>query len=182
VLAGSKGNGDGGAHLFLENEDLGSDCLDLCNNRRADKLLQRNLADVVDQAQVEPSELETREIKLSQDTLPGQLENSLELRQLDQSLDVKLLVREKASELVDDVKVVNLAELTEELEVQAVDVEKIVQVLVLETTEVVDPAEVVVAALLSRGSSGQGGQGRDEDGGNLHFCWCGRVKDSGCED
>jgi hypothetical protein len=170
LILGESGGG-GGAHLFLDNEDLRSDCLDLGHDLGVDELLEADTAEVVEQAEVELVQAEVGEVEGAEHTRLGEQEEVLELLELEQRLEVELVAAEQAREAI-EVQVVELTELGEELEVKAVDVEQVVEV-GLGELQVVELAEVeAVAALLSRGRSDQGGQGRDKDGGGLHFCWC----------
>ncbi len=78
------------------------------------KLLETKAVDVVEQTEVDIADLERLEIEAVEDTRLGQGEESLELRELDQGLDVKVVALEEVPELVGNVKVVDRAELAEE--------------------------------------------------------------------
>jgi len=167
-----------GRDLLLDNEDLRGNGLDLGHHVGDDELLEVDATEVVDEAELELVQAEAAEVEAVEHTGVGEEEEVIELLELEDGLDVKRLLVEQTLEL-EDVEVVLLAEETEQVEVQGVDVGQVVEVDLVEALEAVEQTEVDVGALLRGGRSDQGGEGRDEDGGGLHFCWCGwmtRVK------
>lgn len=157
---------------LLLDEDLRGNGLDLGHNVGEDELLEVDAGKVVDQAKVEATELETSKVEAVEETRTSDLEDGVELLDLEEGVDVKLLLVEQALEL-EQVQVVLETEVAEELEVQGVDVEQVVQVDLVETVEVVEEGEVESSALLNFGAGGgsgdQGGQGGDDHGRELHF-------------
>lgn len=156
--------------------DLLRYCLDLGDQRLVDEGAEVEAANVVDEAEVQATELETREIEAVEDTNLAEGQEGLELLELQDGVEVEDVVLEQTREGV-DVEVVDLAELSEELEVEAVDGSQVLDVQGVERAKVVELREVDNATalnLLSRSSNGHGGEGRDEEAGGLHFDGVGR--------
>jgi len=152
--------------------------LDLGEGRALDELAEVDAADVVDETELDRVEVEAGQVEAVEQTELLELEDHLQLLELEERLEVERVALEQALE-GQDVEVVDGAKGLEQLEVERVDVEQVVQVLRLESAQVVELRQVEVGPLLSGGSSGEAGQGSNEDSGGLHFdWWCVVEKDS----
>jgi hypothetical protein len=119
------------------------------------------------------ADAEAGEVDAVEDTDVGELEDSLELAKGEEVGDVELGVLLEDTLEGRDVEVLLKGELLEELEVEVVDAGNIGKVLPAELGEQVG-VEVDGALLNGRGGSrsDQGGEGRDDDSGELHFGGC----------
>jgi hypothetical protein len=128
-------------NLFLEDEDLRCDGLDLANHAGGDELLEVENTDVVEETKLELLELETAQVEAIEDTELVDLEEGVQLLELEQRGEVKALLLEQTLEL-EDVEVVDLGKVAEETELQGVDVEQVVQVDLLEALEAIEGVDV----------------------------------------
>lgn len=147
-----------------------NDLRDLGNQGLVNELAQVDLANAVDEAEVETTEVEVGQVHIAEDALLLDGEDGRQLLKLEEGVEVEVLGAKEVLES-QDVKVVDLAELAETLEVEAVQGEEVVEVEVPEALEVVQLGEVHVGAGLVScgGGGGEGGEGRDEDGGETHL-------------
>jgi len=174
VLAESCGVYD----LLADEDELLCYRLDLGNQGLVDEAAEAEAVEAVDQAELEELLLQVDggEIKAVQGTGSGNGEQSLELLEQENALQVKARALEERVEGI-DVQALVLAEAEEELEVEGVDLGQILDINGAEALQVVEAGEVDGGgALLNRlgwGSSGHGGQSGDDDTGELHFdcCW-----------
>lgn len=144
--------------------------VDLGDQGLVDELAQVDLANALDEAEVQPAEVQLGEVDVAEDALLLDRQEGGQLLQLEQGVEVEVLGGEEALER-GEVEVVDLAELAKVLEVEVVEGEEVVEVEVLEALEVVQEVQVNVGAGLVgsggwRGSGGvdEGGEGREDDG------------------
>lgn len=161
-------------YLFLGNngDNLLRNSLDLRHQALINKLVEVETTNVVEEAEVQATKLETREIKSIQETDPPESEEVLELLELEDGVEVKDLILEQDLE-AEDVEVVEPAELEEKVEIEAVEGGQVLDVEGVKAFQVVDEAQVEGGAVFDlpggRGG-GQGGKSGGDDGGGLHFC------------
>jgi hypothetical protein len=148
-----------------------SDLGDLGKEGGVNEWAQVDATDVVDEAKVEGTEVQGGQIEVAEETSILEGQDSLQLLEGKQGVDVEDTSVEQALE-AENVEVVLEAEVGEVVQVQPVDGEEVVQVKVLEAIEAVEETQVELASLLNLG----GGSGRDDgsesannDSGELHF-------------
>lgn len=167
--------------LLLENEDLVANGPNLADNAGGDELGEVDEANVVEETKLELLELETGQIEAVENTELVDLEEGVQLLELKKGSEVKVLLLEEALELK-DVQVVDVGEVAKEADLEGVDVEQIVEVDLLEALEAIEGVDVKGegagfdlggdgsrSGSGSRGGGSEGGQGRNEDGEDLHF-------------
>jgi hypothetical protein len=169
------------SNLLLEDEDLRSNGLDLGDNVGLDELVEVEATKVQQTGVEDTAEVEAGEVEAAEDTELSNGEEIIDLLEEEQGLDVELVGAkvEETAELV-EAKVLLEGELLEESELlgTTVETEEVVDVLGSKAAEVAQEAGVKDGAGLrlldvGGGRSNQGGEGRDDDGGGLHFCgWC----------
>lgn len=127
--------------------------------------------------EAEAAEVEAAEVEAVEDTELCELGDGVELAKGEQVGDIKLGVLLEDALEGQDVKVLLEGELLEELEVEVVDVGNIGKVLPAELGEDVGVKAdgALLDGLLGGGRSDQGGEGRDDDSGELHFGGCGGM-------
>jgi hypothetical protein len=157
---------------------LGCDSLYLADDAGGDELLEIQNTDVVEETKLELLELETAQVEAIENTELVDLEEGVELLELEERSEVKLVLLEKTLELK-DVEVVNVGKVAKETKLKGVDVEQVVKVDLVETLEAIEGVDIKGKGALvdlsssrgnSRGSGSEGGESRDEDGEDLHFC------------
>jgi hypothetical protein len=165
------------SYLLLDDEDLRSNGLDLGNNVGLDKAVEVEAAKVEQTGVEDTAEVEAAEVEAAEDTKLGNGEEIVELLHQEQGLDVEDAIAnvEETGELV-KAEVLLERELLEESELlgTAVDTEDVVDVGGSEAAEVAQEVGIKGRAGLrlldvGGGRSDQGGEGRDDDGGGLHF-------------
>jgi hypothetical protein len=170
--------------LLLGDEDLRSNSLHLGDDRRLDEAIEVNTAEA-EQAGIEDAAdvVNTAKVKIGkvervEDTDLSELLEIRELLEQEDVLELELVVTkaEEAGEAV-DVEVVLRGQELEDIEVEAIDVEQVVQVgrlaEVLEVAERVGiesgPALLNLLLGSSRGRGSQSGKSRHEESGRLHL-------------
>lgn len=144
------------------------DLSDLGNQGGIDQGGQVEGADVVNETKLQGLEVQAGQVKGVEDAELAELEQGLELLELQEGVDVKVVALEETLE-GKGVEVVLDSQGVEELQVQGVDDVQVVDVQGVELLQVVELRDVQRTALLGGSGGGDSGEGTGEDGRELHF-------------